>query len=81
MDKKQYKIKIENGQIKFQEPIDLSKLKEGIVIFLDEEVGYFEKKLQAFESTFGLLKNINDKDVILFEDAMKRRPFFKENNG
>jgi len=38
MAKKQYKVKIENGKIIPLEPIDLVTSKEGIIIFLDEEV-------------------------------------------
>ncbi|MBI2996185.1 MAG: hypothetical protein HYY52_05700 [Candidatus Melainabacteria bacterium] len=37
MKKKQYKVKIENGEIKPLEPLDLSNFKEGIIIFLEEE--------------------------------------------
>jgi len=44
MKKKQYKVKVENGQIVPQEPIDLSKFNEGLVIFLDEELGIFTEQ-------------------------------------
>ena len=37
MKKKQYKVKIENGQIKPLEPMDLRNIKEGIIIFFEEE--------------------------------------------
>ena len=37
MKKRQYKVRIENGEIKFYEPLDLSGVKEGIIIFLEEE--------------------------------------------
>lgn len=35
MKEKRYKVKIENGEIKLLDEIDLSNIKEGIVIFLD----------------------------------------------
>ena len=35
--RKQFKIKIINGEIRFEEPIDLSNVREGIVIFFDEK--------------------------------------------
>ena len=37
MKKREYKIKIENGEIKFLDDIDLSNIKEGIVIFFENE--------------------------------------------
>ena len=37
MKEKKYKIKVENGEIKLLEPLDLSKVKEGIIIFFEIE--------------------------------------------
>lgn len=39
MQKKQCKIRVENGEIKFLDPIDLDEFrdKEGLVIFFDEK--------------------------------------------
>ena len=53
MKKKQYKVRFENGKITPLEPIDLKEVKDGMIIFFDEEVGTFkEKSLQ--ESTASL---------------------------
>ena len=64
MSKKQYKVKYENGHLTPLEPINFDEVKEGIVIFFDEEVfrGHIillEKKLfkklrsQNYASAFG----------------------------
>ena len=45
MKKKQYKVRFENGKIIPLEPIDLDEIKEGMIIFFDEEVGTFQDKL------------------------------------
>ena len=42
MDKKQYKVKYENGKLTPLEPIKFNEMKEGIVIFFDEEIGTFK---------------------------------------
>ena len=39
MKKKQYKVKIENGQVIPLEPFDLQGTKEGIIIFFELEEG------------------------------------------
>ena len=44
MNKKRYKVKYENGQLTPLEPINFNEVKEGIVIFFDEEVGTFKDK-------------------------------------
>ena len=49
MNKKQYKVRIENGQIIPLEPIDLESKKEGIIIFFDDD----------FSTTKSLLKFAN----------------------
>ena len=38
MKKRQYKVKIENGQIMPLEPFDLTSPKEGIIIFFENEI-------------------------------------------
>ena len=43
MKKKQYKVKFENGKITPLEPIDLKEIKEGLIIFFDDEIDPFEK--------------------------------------
>ena len=50
MNKKQYKVKYENGQLTPLEPINFNEVKKGIVIFFDEEIGTFKDK----ESTAAL---------------------------
>ena len=44
MGKKQYKVKYENGKLTPLEPIKFNEMKEGIVIFFDEEIGTFKDK-------------------------------------
>ena len=39
MKKKQYKVRFENGKIIPLEPIHLDEIKEGMIIFFDEEIG------------------------------------------
>ena len=39
MKKKQYKVRFENWKIISLEHIDLNEVKEGIIIFFDEEIG------------------------------------------
>ena len=39
MKKKQYKVRFENGKVTPLEPIDFKEIKEGIIIFFDEEIG------------------------------------------
>ncbi len=53
MKKKQYKVRFENGKITPLEPIDLKEVKDGMIIFFDEEVGTFQDKL-AKESSASL---------------------------
>ena len=38
MKKKQLKVRIENGKIKPLEPLDIDEVKDGIIIFLDDEI-------------------------------------------
>ena len=38
MRKKQYKVKVENGKIIPLEPLDIKDIKEGIVIFFEDEL-------------------------------------------
>ena len=45
MKKKQYKVRFENGKIIPLEPIDLDEIKEGMIIFFDEEIGTFQDKV------------------------------------
>ena len=44
MKKKQYKVRFENGKIIPLEPIDLDEIKEGMIIFFDEEIGAFKDR-------------------------------------
>ena len=84
MKKKEYKIKIENGEIKPTEPLDLTNLKEGIIIFFDDEDILVKdneskiNKIKAFESITGLLSDLSDKDFVSFEEALDRRYFFQD---
>ena len=84
MKKKEYKIKIENGEIKLFDAVDLSNIKEGIVIFFDEEDILVKgnenttSKIKAFESITGLLSNLSDKDFLSFEESLDRKHFFKD---
>ncbi len=86
MKKKEYKVKIENGEIKPLEPIDLANVKEGIIIFFEEDSinknsGVDkDNKIKSFESIAGLLSDLSDKDISSFEEEVKRRPLFKEKN-
>lgn len=45
MKKKQYKVRFENGKITPLEPIDLKEVKDGMIIFFDEEIGTFQDNL------------------------------------
>ncbi|OGI07176.1 MAG: hypothetical protein A3F80_05195 [Candidatus Melainabacteria bacterium RIFCSPLOWO2_12_FULL_35_11] len=56
MDKKQYKVKYENGKLTPLEPIRFNERKEGIVIFFDEEIGTFQDKATK-ESKASLSEN------------------------
>lgn len=60
MKKKQYKVRFENGKITPLEPIDFKEIKEGLIIFFDEEVGTTKKK------------NIYETTGILSEDSLKK---------
>ena len=86
MKRKEYKVKIENGEIKPLEPLDLSNVKEGIVIFFEplEKIANdnkeIEKKIKALDAVVGMLSDLSDEDRLKFEEATKRRPFFKERN-
>lgn len=62
MKKKQYKVKIENGQIIPLEPLDIKEIKEGIIIFFDEELGTSVKKESTKKETIGSLS----------EDSLKK---------
>ena len=50
MNKKQYKVKYENGQLTPLEPINFNEVKEGIVIFFDEEIGTFKELKESTAS-------------------------------
>lgn len=89
MKKKQYKVKVENGQIKPLEQIDQDLIKEGIVIFLDDdfididtfttgETKSKEQKIKALESVVGMLDDLPQEQQDLFDQEIKRKPFFKE---
>lgn len=84
MKKKQYKVKIDNGQIIPLEPIDLGNIKEGMIVFFEpfEEIAKkndaIEKKIETLESVIGMLSGLSDEDRLTFEEATKRRSFFKE---
>ena len=56
MHKKQYKVRFGNGKITPLEPIDLKEVKDGMIIFFDEEVGTF-KDMLAKESPASLSEN------------------------
>lgn len=53
MKKKQYKVRFENGKIIPLEPIDLKEVKDGMIIFFDEEIGIFQDETLK-ESTASL---------------------------
>ena len=53
MKRKQYKVRFENGKIIPLEPIDLKEVKDGMIIFFDEEIGMFQDK-PAKESSASL---------------------------
>lgn len=54
MKQKKYKVKIDNGEIKPLEPIDLYNATEGIVIFfLDEEISKPTKDLKPLKEMIG----------------------------
>lgn len=84
MNERRYKVKIENGEIKLLGEVDLSNIKEGIIIFFDDEI-LLDKdneskmdKIKAFESVTGLLSNLSEKDLASFEEALDRSRFFKD---
>lgn len=60
MNKKQYKVKYENGQLTPLEPINFNEVKEGIVIFFDEELGTFKDK------------STKETKALLSEDSLKK---------
>ena len=60
MKKKQYKVRFENGKIIPLEHIDLNEVKEGMIIFFDEEVGTIKNEDVA--ETVGMLS----------EDSLKK---------
>ena len=55
MKGKKYKIRFENGKITPLEPIDLKEVKEGLVIFFDEEIGSFEQEKNMESEILGSL--------------------------
>ena len=63
MKKKQYKVKFENGKITPLEPIDLKEVKEGLVIFFDEEIGSFEEEKKLTKETLGTLSEESLKKI------------------
>ena len=63
MKKKQYKVKFENGKITPLEPIDLKEIKEGLVIFFDEEIGSFEEEKKLTKETLGTLSEESLKKI------------------
>ena len=63
MKKKQYKVKFENGKITPLEPIDLKEIKEGLVIFFDEEMGSFEEEKKLTKETLGTLSEESLKKI------------------
>ena len=50
MNKKQYKVKYENGQLTPLEPINFNQVNEGIIIFFDEELGTFKELKESTAS-------------------------------
>ena len=60
MKKKQYKVRFENGRITPLEPIDFKEIKEGLIIFFDEEIGAIKKE------------NTNETKGILSENSLKK---------
>lgn len=60
MNKKQYKVKYENGQLTPLEPIIFDEVKEGIVIFFDEEIGTFKDKESTGSLSEKSLKKVWD---------------------
>lgn len=87
MDKKQYKVKVENGHIIPLEFFDLNSPKEGVIIFFDEiseksKENYnditTDEKLKIIDSASGMLSDLTEEETKIFEDAIKRRPFFKD---
>lgn len=79
MSKKQYKVKIENGKIIPLEPFDLENIKEGMIIFFEPlEESTIEEKIKALDAASGMLSDLTDEERKIFEEAIKRRPFFKD---
>ena len=60
MKKKQYKVRFENGRITPLEPIDFKEVKDGMIIFFDEEVGTFQDKL------------VKESSALLSESSLKK---------
>lgn len=60
MSKKRYKVKYENGHLTPLEPINFDEVKEGIVIFFDEEIGTFKDKESAALLSEKSLKKVWD---------------------
>lgn len=74
MNKKQYKVKIENGKIIPLEPIDLKNIKEGMIIFFEPlEENTIEEKIKALDAVSGMLSDLTDEERKIFEEAIKRK--------
>lgn len=55
MDKKRYKVKIENGKIIPLEPIDIKDIKEGVVIFFDKDIKDFDYDPSSLMDLVGII--------------------------
>ena len=72
MKKRQYKVRFENGKIIPLEPIDLNEVKEGMIIFLDEETDILQDKVtkgsKAFLSEPSLKKIWDNSEDDIYND-------------
>ena len=57
MKEKKYKVKIENGEIKLPGEVDPSNIKEGMIIFFEEEkTGYSSEEIKSLLEMAGTIK-------------------------
>lgn len=67
MNKKQYKIKYENGRINPLEPIDIEEAKEGYVIFLESDSDpHIIKEKPIWETIDEIVKDVPEEEFDKF---------------
>ena len=67
MDKKQYKIKYENGTINPLEPINIEGAKEGYVVFLESDSDlYLSKEKPIWETIDEIVKDVPEEEFDKF---------------